>query len=112
MFVPMSTSIRGSPAASPSIATRSAAASAPTWQAMSGAPQTRARGWTRNPSSWARRSTAVEAVSPARHAASVVERYGERPIGATSSPNARSRIVALPTTTTSTTWWRSTPQAA
>jgi hypothetical protein len=112
VFVPTSTSIRGNGASSPSMATRSAAASAPTWQAMSGAPQTRACGWTRMPSSWARRSSAVDATSPARQAVSLVDRNGDRPIGSTSSPKARSRMVALPTTTTSTTWWRSTLQAA
>ena len=44
---------------------------------------------------------------PARQAVSVTLRNGERPIGATSRPKKRSRIVALPTTTTSRTSWRS-----
>jgi hypothetical protein len=101
VLVPMSTSI-DTPGRDPkSTATMSAAVSAPTWLAMTGAPMTRARGPTNRPTWCASRSMRVVGARPSRIAASVVERYGHSPMGDTSSPKNRSRIVVLATMTAS-----------
>ena len=76
LFVPMSTSRNDPPRAIASTATRSAAASAPTWLAMSGPPVTRACGLTSSPSSCARRTTLVAFARPSRTAVSVTGRMG------------------------------------
>ena len=98
LLVPMSTSRNEPPRPTASTATRSAAASAPTWLAIRGPPVTRAWGFISSPISCARRTTVVPAAVPSRTAISVTERYGMWPMGLTSSPKNMSRMVELPTT--------------
>ncbi len=97
VLVPMSMSIRMPSPVANSTATRSAAVSPPTWLAMTGAPTTRPCGFMSRPTSCPRRRSQVESVRPASIATSVLDLYGNSPIGAMSMPKNRSRIVLLAT---------------
>ena len=73
VLVPTSTSIARPLCAAMSIATRSAAVSAPTWLAISGRPYTRACGWMIRPSWRGRLDSAVVVRSPARNWCSICD---------------------------------------
>ncbi len=76
VFVPMSTHIEISSRSARWVASRQAAASAPTWQPRSGRPYSRAAGCAGNRRRLASISRLVVSRSPASSSCSVIERYG------------------------------------